>query len=119
MGMYYMFANFTDEEMIDFSSGKMLEIKSNALDKNILVYYLSWFSGIGDEKEMRFVGDEDGSWEKAIKFKDRTCDVFIDMFEDDFIPSLSDICFIYQKFKEADRFEELGEWIKKFKKVKR
>ena len=116
MGIYYKFANYTKKEILDFESAKLREITGNKFDQELLAHYLGM--NVYELCEYKFVGDETGGWDETAEFKDITCDVLYDMFEDGFIPSQWQFGWIYSKFKDADRLSEFAEWIKKFKEKK-
>jgi len=117
MGIYYKFANYTKEEVLDFESAKLREITGNNFDQELLAHYLGM--NVRELCEYKFAGDETGEWDSIAKFKDITCDVLIDMFEDGFVPDKWRFGWIYSKFSEEKRLSEFAEWIKKFQEFEK
>jgi hypothetical protein len=113
MGSYYKFANFTKKEILDLNSKKMSEIKANDFDRRLLVQYLAM--ECYTDCHVKFISDESGDWDKCAEFEDITCNVLVDMFEEGFVPDYWSFGWIYLKFKDAKRLDELAEWIKKLK----
>jgi hypothetical protein len=82
MGVYFKFANFTDEEVIDGYSAKSGEWKFNHFDQAVVVNYLMNLNLTGVTKEVKFIADESGEWDNCSDFKDVTAEVLYSMFED-------------------------------------
>lgn len=117
MGTYFWFGCNTDKEYIDFQSAKATEIRLSDFDNRLLTQFLM-MKCMREPKVFEFLGDESGDWDRVTeeKWQDATCDVLIDMFEDGFIPEQWQFGWIYSKFKDMNRLEELSKWLIKFKK---
>jgi len=112
MGTYYWLANHTEKTFIDFDGAKLKE-QENDFDRELLQRFLHMYC-VQESPSIQFVGYDNGRWDKCKNYKEVTCDVMYDMFEDGFIPNRWKIIFIYDKFKESGRLKELGEWMKKW-----
>lgn len=113
MGVYYMFANFTDEEIIDGWSAKDGEWRYNYFDMAVITNYLL------DKKDKiidcKFISDESGEWDTYKDFKDVTAEVMFGMYEKGFFNEDNEdrwkgyLNYIYGKFKEAGMIDEFLE----------
>lgn len=112
MGTYYWLANHTERTYIDFDGAKLREQENN-FDRALLQRFLHMFC-VNHAPSIQFVGDDTGGWDKCKNYKEVTCDIMYDMFEDGFIPDRWQITFIYDKFNQAGRLKELAEWMVKW-----
>lgn len=112
MGTYYWLVNHKKKEYLNLNGAKISEM-DNDFDKQMIFTFLK-DGCVRETMELEFAGDDTGGWDRCAKYKEITCDILYSMFEDGFIPTRWQVAFIYDKFKEANRLKEFGEWIKKF-----
>jgi hypothetical protein len=116
MGIYYTFACLSRKEFIEMPSIKIREILGNNFCHSILIQFLA-MRCVGMSNEFKFLADEYGEQEQIHnkEWRNVTCDVLVNMFEDGFIPDQWQFGWIYNEFQQLGRLDEFSEWIKKFK----
>ena len=107
MGVYWMLANLTDKEILDFEGAKMSEM-FGTLDTALLMKYMHNLSD--RPKTMKFIADERGEWDECAKFKDITASVIVSLLSDE-NKRLSDWELQWCCRKMGERMDEIREYI--------
>lgn len=116
MGKSYIFGSPQTKERLDLWMSKLTE--TSARDRQLIVNYLkmnSIESGVLGESYGNLVGFYEVNGEfNPLEWEDVTVDVLIYMFESGYVPKKDNLEFLFEKFDEADKVDELADWIKKW-----
>lgn len=116
MSKTYIFGSPNRKERLDLWMSKLTETSER--DRQIITNYLK-MRGVEDGTLCRADGILVGFYPLGGKFDplewdDVTVDVLIYMFESGYVPKKDNLEFLFKKFDEADKVDELADWIKKW-----
>lgn len=120
MGNNYTLVNEEDKEYVDFDTSKGREL-TNYLASSMVVHALKiwcYEPTLEGAKPVIFRKHDEKFYEEVWEndeYEEVTTDVLYSMFEDGYVPkSNRRIGWIFSKFKEQDKLDQLSKWLDKW-----